>query len=43
MIYCGSGSGSDFGKVPVPDPDNIKHSFSPTKTALFPKKLASHF
>jgi hypothetical protein len=33
MIFCGSGSGSDIGKVSVvvPDPDNIKQSFSTTK------------
>jgi hypothetical protein len=39
MIYCGSGFGSDFEKVlnpvpvpaPVPDTENIEHSF-PTRT-----------
>jgi hypothetical protein len=28
MIYCGSGSGLGKVFVPVPDPDNIFHSYS---------------
>ncbi len=36
------GSGSDFKKVPVPDPDHIKHSFLTTKN-LHKKNLASQY
>jgi hypothetical protein len=51
MLY--RGSGSDFGKVTVPDPDNIKHSLATAnnvikilalmlQAALFLKKVV-HF
>jgi|688.fasta_scaffold1320494_1 hypothetical protein len=54
MICCGSGSGSDFGRVlvpapvpaSVPDPDNIKHfpkTKTCTKSCIQCRKLASHF